>query len=241
MGVLDLPSPLFTGIDALLADALPPIGRLALWGAAAAVLSMEVYRRLSPQTRIAMLRSELRQAQRVLAAYDGDFGGARPLMSRVLATAFSRIALVAPAALAASLPVLCLLTWLDTHYDRRFPEPGETVQPHAVPERFHAAWFPNETAQGGYFVVTGRGGQPVFEMSIPVPVDAVRKYQWWNVLVGSPVSYLPSSAPVEEVHLDFPRKEVVAMGPHWLRTWEPPFFGALLACALAMKWFRRIA
>jgi len=241
MGLLDVPGPVFAGVDTLMAHALPPVARLALWGLAAALLSMEFYRWLSPQARIAAARTELRQVQRELSHYDGDLAGARRLMARVLGTAVRRLALVAPAAIAASLPVVCLLVWVDAHYGRRFPNAGEAAEPQVVPTHFEAAWFANEEAPGGYFIVTRGDGDPVVKMAIPVAVNAVTKWRWWNALVGSPVGYLPAAAPVEVVHLDFPHKEVISLGPQWLRTWEVPFFTALVAGALALKWARRIA
>ena len=52
MGLFDWPAPAFTTLDDLMGDAIGPFGRVLIWGLLCAVVSMVLYRVLSPQTRI---------------------------------------------------------------------------------------------------------------------------------------------------------------------------------------------
>jgi hypothetical protein len=123
VGLLDLPAPLFAGLDSVLGDVAPPIMRLAIWGIVAAVLSMGAYWLLSPQTRIAQAKADALAARRALDAYDGDLAGAWPLMGRLLGTALRQLGLVTWPALLGSLPVLALLAWLSTTYGHALSGP----------------------------------------------------------------------------------------------------------------------
>src|SRR5690606_28097841 len=73
MGLFDLPSPLLSWLDGELARFLPTAVLVALWGAAGGLVSMELYRLLSPQQRIAHLREKLAHAQAYLNDFDGPF------------------------------------------------------------------------------------------------------------------------------------------------------------------------
>lgn len=239
MGLLDLPAPLFAALDRLAAE-LPPLARLALWAALGGWLSIELYRLLSPQARIAAAADALRAAHRDLDAYDGAFAGARPLMTRLLATAGRRLLLVAPAAIAASLPVLAMIVWLDTAYGRRFPAAGEPVTVRVSPAGYQARWE-DEGAAGGAVVVTAAAGREVLQTPVPVPVTVVHKRRWWNLLIGNPAGYLPPDAPVEAIEVDMPSRDVTGTGPSWLRGWEAPFLAVMLVTALLAKTVRRVA
>ena len=132
LGLLDLPAPLFAWIDAGLAQALPPLGRLALWAVAAAVVSMALYRLLSPQATFALLKDESAAARAALAGYEGPLAGLWPYVGRALAPAGTQLRLALGPALLASLPVLVLMVWLGAHYGHHLPEPGECVTVQAL-------------------------------------------------------------------------------------------------------------
>src|SRR5690554_6510002 len=106
MGLLDLPAPLFSGLDEWFAGLLTPTGALAVWAALGAFLCMECYRLLSPQRRIAEIKVKLEQTRQRLATFDGEFEEAWPQIRSMLSLAFRRVALVFPATLVASLPLL---------------------------------------------------------------------------------------------------------------------------------------
>src|SRR3546814_9360971 len=126
-GMLDLPAPIFGAFESAVAGHGPPLLRLGLWAALGAVASIELYRLLSPQRRINAAMERLRQAQHALAGFDGEFNEATPLMGQMLRASAHRLLLVFPAAIAASLPILALLVWLDGAYGARLPAPAQPV------------------------------------------------------------------------------------------------------------------
>lgn len=238
MGILDLAAPLFAWTDDIASNVLPPMGRLIMWAALAALASMELYRVASPQRRLERLKTAIRGAQRRLTDYDGDFDGAGPLIGRVLSLALRRIALVLPATLLAALPILMLCIWLDTAYGRAFPQPGQPVAV-AAPEGFEGQWRGDEPGLPRVRVADGGGGT-VADVAIGAPVRVLHKREWWNLLVANPAGYLPEEGPVDRIEIDLPRLELHGMGPDWLRGWEPVFVLALMAFAIPLKIARRI-
>lgn len=239
MGLLDLPAPLLGEIDLLLAALLPPVVRVVLWAALGALLSMELYRLLSPQGRIAALKLELRGAQQRVAGFDGELAEAWPLLRRMLGLALKRIALVLPATLAASLPLLVVVIWLDGSYGGAYPAPGRAVAVE-VDGAMEGRWIEGANGEPPRAAVLDAQGGTVAEVPIQAPVPVIEKRHWWNLLIGNPAGYLPDDLPVERLELDLPRQEIVGLGPAWLRGWEPAFFLALVVFAVALKAARRI-
>lgn len=236
-----MPAPLFRWLDALLAAVAPPVPRLAVWGAVGGAVSMLLYRALSPQARIALGKSELLVARRTLNRYDGGLDGAWPLMRNMLRAAIRQVGRVAWPALLASLPVVCLLAWLSTAYGYTYPSPDVVPGITTVPGGFEAHWAEQRLAAGESqarpprVLVGSRDAGIIVDVALPEPVPVIHKRQWWNLLLGNPVGYLPSDAAVDLVRVELPRQEFLAAGPHWMRGWETPFFSALLVVALGLK------
>jgi hypothetical protein len=240
MGLFDLPAPLFSIPTALLSGLLPPVVLIVLWGVVGGVVGVELYRLLSPQQRLTILKTDLRSAQERLSGYDGDLAGAWPLMGRLLRLAFGRFALVLPAAILSSLPVLALIVWLDTVYSRSLPSAGQPVAATTSSADFEAHWTSASSNEVPHIVVTDRAGQTVADVAVRAPVDRIEKRRWWNFLFGNPLGYLPEEAAFDHVDLALPRQELIDIGPRWLRGWEPIFFAALLLCAIPFSLFRRV-
>jgi len=241
MGLLDLPGPVFDVIEGAVADHLPPLWRLGLWAAFGALASIELYRLLSPQRRIAEAVADLRRARSALDRFDGAFGDAMPLMGRMLRAAGRRLMLVAPAAVLASLPALALLVWLDGAYGARFPDPGEAVSVHAQPAPLAAQLRESDDGSAVVeVVVIDEAFQPVVRAAVPKPVSTLYKWNWGNLLVGNPAGYLPPEAPVDRIDIEFPRIQVLKVGPSWLHGWEASFFAMFLAFAVVARWARRV-
>lgn len=241
MGLFDLPAPLFGWLDGQLAAVLPPALRLLLWGLVGAVLSMELYRLLSPQAKIQASQAELKRLQGVLAGYDGAFAEAWPLLGRMQLAALRRVGLVAPAAILASLPLLCLLVWLSNAYGYRYPEAGALPAIEAAPAAYRAAWAEDAGRPPLSIVVNGPQGEPVAEAPLEAAVPTLHKRQWWNLLIGNPAGYLPADAAVARLDIKLSQQEVLNIGPAWLRGWEAIFFVVLTFASLVIKAFRRIA
>src|SRR5699024_6143220 len=235
----NLPQPLLEWLDTSLLGFLPPVVRLLLWSILAALLAMEFYRLLSPQKRITAIKGESREAQRRLNDYDGPFDESWPLIRQVLALAFRRIWLVLPATLAASLPLLMVIVWLDASYGHRFPTPQEQVAVE-VPAEGLVGRLDNGLNSPPIAVVADASGTTVTEVILKAPIPLLHKWQGWNLLLGNPAGYLPDDAPVDRVQLALPRLEVLSFGPQWLRGWEPTFFAALMIFAFLLKYLRRL-
>jgi hypothetical protein len=241
MGLLDIPALLFSWADRQMASALPPVARLVLWAAVGAFVSIELYRLLSPQTRIRANQLEQRSLRHELDAYDGEFAGACPLIGRLLRTAAAQIVLVAPAALVASLPLVCLIVWISTAFGYQFPTPGTRVPVQVKESNYQAVWVAAKERLAPRVVVTDDAGRRVAETSVGAPVPSLHKRQWWNSLIGNPAGYLPPSAPVQRVDIELPRITVMSIGPGWVRGWEAAFFATLIIASLLLKYIRRIA
>lgn len=239
MGLLDLPSPFLSGIDQWLTGFLPPLAKLVIWAAIGALLSMELYRRLSPQRRIAQVKLALERAHRHLAAFDGEIEDAWPHIRRMLSFALRRVLMVLPATLAASLPLLVFLVWIDTSYGGTFPPPGAPVNVR-VAGAFEGRWIDGGGGAPPKAEVIDPHGGRVAEVPVEAPVSVIHKRRWWNALIGNPAGYLPAEGPVEKVEIGLPRQEILPVGPGWMRGWEVTFFASLVLFAFVFKAVRRI-
>jgi len=233
MGVLDLPAPLFAWVDNLMTS-LPTVVRLVLWGVAAGAFSMWLYRKISPQDRIARSRQEQLDARRRLDEFDGELTEAWPLIRRLLALSGTQVGRVLGPAVLASLPVLCLLVWMSTAYGHAYPD--EPPRVHVTPSSLEARWIP---APGHPPRIRVTGSEPVV-VPLAAPVPVIEKRHWWNALIGNPAGYLEENSPVERLDIELPRREFVNVGPGWMRGWEMLFFVSLLAASLVLKRLLRI-
>lgn len=238
MGVLDFPGRLYAIVDRGLATGLPPSGRLVCWAVLGGVISMAVYWGLSPQTKIAAAKAQAAEARRQLNAYTGDFASAGPLIRAQLRAAVWHVALVLPATLVASLPVLSLLVWLETSYGYDFPHADEMPTVEVVPASFQGRW--RDGPDGPHVEISTKDGRPVSEIAIEAPIPHIEKQRWWNVLVGNPVGYLPASGRVESVTIALPAKRYLTVGPAWARSWLAIFLPALMLTSLAVYRIGRI-
>ncbi len=244
-GLFDLPDPLFLWLDAKAAGVLPDTARLLLWAVIGALVSMGLYRVLSPQRRIAQGKRDLARARQRLDAYDGELDGAWPLIGTLLGTAFAQVGRVGAPAVLASLPLLSLLAWLSTAYGYDYPGPGTAPAIDVVPSPLRAEWLassPGDAVGRGvpHVRVTEAGRGVVADVPLAAPIPVVHKRHWWNALLGNPAGYLPSDVAVERIRIALPKKQYASIGPAWARGWEPLFFATLFVVSLALKWAVRI-
>lgn len=250
-GLLDLPGFVFGPIDGLLAMVhVPGILRVFLWGALAGYAGMWIYRRWSPQQRIAALRVELAAVQGRLASYDGEFAGLMPLIRKQFALALRQMRLTAGAALLAALPILLVLPWLSNQYDRQFPAAGAAVQvcahPDGVADNLHWSTMDQPADGSGCWNTIWpdanasrtlmEGNLSLLQQPTPVPATIVHKHHWLNWLVGNPAGYLPDNATTESITFDVPMIDLIPWGPGWLRGWEAAFFLSALVISLWLRW-----
>jgi hypothetical protein len=234
MGLLDLASPAFSWVDANLAAMLPAPARVLVWGSIGAAMSMALYWLLSPQqqlARIAVGERELRLALRDGSAELADERGAAVGLLRL---AITRIGLTLLPVLVAAVPVICLATWLQSHYGHDLPPPEQTAAVRVEPSALQGRWVVSDDGKPRVDVLND---QDVVVHSVPItsPAPFVHKRAWWNVLIGNPLGYLPDQGLVERIEIGLPEKRYSSIGPSWIRGWEAPFFAALLVVSVALK------
>ena len=236
MGLLDLPAPFFDFVDRSLLGALPPLARLILWAIAGAAISLMLYRLLSPQRRIAEAKAAALSARRRLNAHDGDLESALPLMRQSMKAALRHVGLVFPAALAASVPVLALLVWLEAAYGYQLPQDRQAPAVSVEPATYSGQWQPN-----GSIEVRDQGGAEVARLTLAQPITQIGKRQWWNTIIGNPAGYLPEQGPIESVTIALPERQYLPIGPDWLRSWLTVALTALVIASLLIMRIARIA
>lgn len=234
MGLFDLPAPLFNVIDQAMAGVLPAALRLAVWALLGSVLTMFLYKMLSPQSRIGTSKREAKAARQRLNAFDGDFADAGPLIKAQFVSAFRTVGLVVPGTLLAILPLLALLLWAETWYGHELPagEPAPAIA--TVPEGFTTQW--DSASQPPHLSVYD-GEKAIADIDISAPVGIVTKQPWWHWLAENPLGYLPDDSPVEQVRIDLPTLEVIHFGPLWMRSWLFVFIPVMFLVSLVIyKW-----
>ncbi|HEU4986107.1 MAG TPA: hypothetical protein VFT89_03475, partial [Rhizobiaceae bacterium] len=174
-----------------------------------------------------------------VSGFDGEFEDAWPLIRRMLSLAFRRVALVFPATILASLPLLFVILWLDSHYGNIFPPENEPVEV-AVADGYEGRWI-DKGGGAPHAEILNREGTPVAEVPVENPVPVIHKRQWWNLLIGNPAGYLDDQLPFDRIDIALPRQEVLPFGPEWLRGWEILFLGSMMLFALLLKRVRGIA
>ena len=237
--MFDLPAPLLEWLDARLTALVPSAVSIAFWAAVTGILSLELYRVVSPQQRIERLKRDAQAAQRRLSVYDGELQGAWRLIGDLLSLSFRRVAAVLPATLVGAYPVVAVLIWTSNGYGHRFPAPGEAV-PVEAPAPFEGRWLAEGSAETPRVQLRRTGDDLVLEVPLSAPVPVLHKRKWWNWLIANPAGYLPSDAPVDEIDIDLPRRQVIGAGPAWVRGWEAVFLPVLFIAALAWKSARQI-
>lgn len=245
MGILDIPIPLLNWIDGLLSSFLGPGPRLAFWAVLGAVLSMLIYRLLTPQRRIAGIERITRRLRRRLDQHEGELREGFSLIGKMLRLSLERLRLVVGPALVGALPIIFLVVWASTSFDAMLPRNSEEVTAKVVPSSYTAVvsrrgGAPDVSGSKLHVTALDRSGQVVESLPIKAPVTQIHKWTWWNILVGNPAGYLPSDGPVDLILLDLPRARYLPFGPDWLRGWEALFFGVTLLAALALKFALKI-
>jgi hypothetical protein len=239
LGLFDLPAPLLQWIDNGLTAFIPVPVTVGIWAAAGAILSMELYRVLSPQQRIGRIKQEASAAQGQLSDYDGELEGAWPLIKNMLGLSLRRVGIVIPATLAAAYPVLALLAWLSNSYGHQFPEQGEEAVVE-IAEPFQARWIGPDDDALPRIQALRPDGQVALDIPVTAPVPVIHKRVWWNRLIENPAGYLPDDAPFDEIRTGVPGRELFVAGPTWLRGWEAVFLPVLFLVAIGYKSARRI-
>jgi hypothetical protein len=253
MGMFDLPAPIFSAIDGVLAMAMPALLRLVLWGVLAGWLSMVLYRVLSDQNKIGELKTQQKEQQKLITEFDGEFAQLMPLIRSALALGFRQLGLALGPALLATVPVLFIIIWVSGEYGYTTPAAGEEVFMSAEP----AAGNSLQWSASGEVKVTKDGwliNWPSKEQSLTLSDDQqallvlplehdipiIHKKKWWNSLMANPIGYLPKDGKTDVIHIHLPEAVIIASGPGWIRGWMFSFFMSFLLSSVGFKLFLRL-
>jgi hypothetical protein len=213
-----------------------------------AILVMGLYRLISPQRRLAAIKADAANARRQMAGFDGEFEQLTPLVRRSLTLSLQQVAWILAPALVASLPLIGCLMWLYSAYSFRMPAPQQAVAVTVLPagesisakpedhlRRLSDGWRLSWPHPGNSVMLLDRGGRTVARLGGAPRSDFVERFRWWNRLIGNPAGYVPASSPVQHIGFRLPKREILPVGPPWLRGWETPFFLALIIVSVAIK------
>ena len=251
-GLLDIPAPLLDLVDDALAGVLPDTFRLILWGLVAGAGSMGLYWLTSPQKKLEQAKQDSFAARNALAAYEGDFDGIFPLMTRSLSTSFRHLGLAIGPALLGSLPVIFLMVWMSGSYSYRLPDTGAQITVTTFGQTAPLAWSdgalsdPDEPGtvnwpvKGESLTLSAPNGDILLTLPLGHPVPVKHKYAWWNALFANPLGSLPDDAPVDAVEIELEAKIFLPFGPGWMQGWEALFILVVLVASVAIKLIFRI-
>jgi hypothetical protein len=243
MGLLNLPDPLFALIDGWLALLLPAGARLVVWAALAGAGTLLLYRLISPQAKIREAKCEARAARQALQTFDGELSEAAPLMKAQFTTAFRHLGLVIGPTLVSMLPLVALLSWLETSYARDIPSADSAPEVRVIPSALLAehTFLTEWLFDGDVPQVRLRDERGEIDIPLTRPVPVVEQRRWWNWLIANPLGYLPGDRGIERVEIALPQRSYFSAGPPWMRSWLSVFLPVMVVVSLLVHRRARIA
>lgn len=254
LGLLDLPAPLLSWLDAGLAwVGLPALLRVLLYALASAWLCMWLYRRFSRQSELTELASASRELRRELANYDGPFDGLMQRVRKLLGLSSRHLRLSFLPAMLGGLPLLLVLPWMSNQFGLELPEPGDTVAitPTGLEQPVESFTWSDPSARWDEATESWQVSWPTATqrlelqhdqlslLSLPTvaPAGIVHRHvPVFNWLIGNPAGYLPDNAPLSALYLKLPEQQLHGLGPGWLRGWLAVYLIAMLVFSLGFKW-----
>jgi|GEM_PF-2435812 len=106
-----------SAIDLWLQAALSPLYSALLWGTLGGIVSMAIYARCSPQTRLDGMKHQQRQLRKTLRGYDGEMDGLYTLIRQDLGLSLHQIRLIFLPFVISCLPVFAMLFGLYDGYE----------------------------------------------------------------------------------------------------------------------------
>ena len=255
MGLFDLPAPLLGAVDGLLATFLPALVRILLWGVLAGWLTMLLYRALSNQEKISVLKAEQKEHQKNIAGFDGEFDELLPLVGKALGTGMRQLGLSLGPALLATIPILFIIVWVAGEFGYRQPDAGAVVAIGIEPvgaDRTGLTWVPDGMGKAtdtgwdlewpgeGSGVALQRDGTTVLDLPSAESIPVIHKRRWWNWLMANPLGYLGDGEPIDTIHIALPAQQFSKVGPAWMRGWMFFFFGSFLLSSIGFKLLMKI-
>ncbi len=242
--LFDLFSPALSLIDDVLSDtlALAPVWRIAIFAALASVVSMLLFKRLSNQAELAVLKQQIRGVQKELARSDMEGGKLKKTLQQNLKLTGRQLWLSLWPALLASIPVLFLLAFCSNQF-RVYVTPKDFQ---ASPAEFewlgvNAQWDARKKAWTFYQPDPGQtaslmlGSQKQLSLPTSVPTSVIHKKHWWNYLFANPAGYLDANGNIGRFEFNAPTQIIIDWGPGWMRGWVFAFLLFLVSFSVVIK------
>lgn len=224
---------------------------VSLLGIISGVVSMLMYRRISPQQNLTQVGEDIHRVRAALVAYDGDMDGMLKLVRTAAGLSLKQLWLTGWPAVVSSLPVLFIAVPLSALFDFETPKSGDVVEMRVLPAsasqrvsttndlalardaagvlRFR--WPENTTAVK--LSLDDSGSISVSAQSICGGIDRFRLH---NLLVGSANPSIAASSAVDHIEVSCPQRDLVGFGPEWLRAWWVTFFVTIVATSFFLRW-----
>jgi hypothetical protein len=240
---------LINSLDVALASFLPLLSRVSLWGLLSGAAATALYAFASNQKAISTLKQEIRELRRRLLAAESQSEYAA-LAGKNLQVSITLLGKVIVPALLSALPVVVIAGWMDTYHAYILPESPKTVALSFVPATIGTVEIsPPEIVRIAKGLVTialpqihpaivsfSANGKAIYSGDpFMTPVPVIAKKSWLNWILPSSAGYVHPDSPVEEIHLDLPRRCFFKNLPSWASGWEVPYFFSVLVAALAIK------
>jgi hypothetical protein len=237
MGIFDLPAPLAQLIDGAFAALAGGTVRIALWALLASALSMGLYRLVSDQHQLAVLKADIAAAKaRLNDAPPENYSAALASSRALLVLALRHVGKTLGPTLLAGLPVLVVFGFLSQSYSYIQPSPGATVAAVISYEdgRQENIALALPLAEPGLLAEVMPGAHP----ATAVPVIA--KSSWVDWFFGNPAGTLRPASPIRQISFAVEARRFVPFGPDWLAGWEGLFLTLMVTISLAIKFLFRI-
>jgi uncharacterized membrane protein (DUF106 family) len=224
---------IITIVDEGLQSIFAPLWCILIWACFSAVLSMFIYKLVSPQKKLHDLTAVQKHARTQLLAHDGDFASLQQLIFKDLALSFKQIALIFPAFFITVLPVIALMFCLFVQYAYELPKTGDKLTLTFMPqEKMQDVIWPSADSQ---LPVVDDAGNALFTLPLPAAIPEITKESWLTTLFPNPIGVLPQKTDVESVHISLPSKHYTHFGPDWMRGFEFWYIMTLLVVSLFIK------
>ena len=199
---------------------------------------MGIYYWVSPREKLLHVTGQAKEIARQLRAYDGDYAGAQVLLKQNLKLSLQRVWLTLGPTVAAGLPVILTFYLLENHYAHRFPEPGQSVlvliEP--VSEARGIRFEPSGAAEWNEEKAAWNLAWPDVGQNVDLTDPAGRKILTLPTAVPRiSADQIPQESAISAVSFDFPLREMIPVGPDWMRSWLFTSITLVTFTAVALK------
>ncbi len=251
--LFDLLSPLLSLVDEVLSNslALAPVWRIAIFAALGSAVSMLLFKTLSNQAELAVLKQEIKAVQKELTRSEMEPGRLRKVIQQNLKLTGRQLWLSLWPALVASIPILFLLAFSSNQFSVETPKSDfrvyvmpQDMQSSPLEFEWHgvnAQWDARKKAWTFYQPGPGQsaslmsGSQKQLSLPTSVPTSVIHHKRWWNYLFANPAGYLDANANIGMFVFNTPTQIIMNWGPGWMRGWLFAFMLFLVLFSVAIK------